>query len=137
MMSVVAGYDSRDPQSSNTSVPDYVQDLGNSLKGLRIGIPANYYNEDVDDDVTAAIDDSCQVFRHLGAELIEVTVPDPGLTMRLGQLILAAEAAALHEKWLAENGRTTTRSPFVPRWSPDFLFQRPGTLRHCGCGVRC
>ena len=35
-------------------------------------------------------------------EFIEVTVPDPGLTMRLGQLILAAEAAALHEKWLVE-----------------------------------
>ena len=117
MMSVVAGYDSRDPQSSNASVPDYEQDLGNSLKGLRIGIPANYYNEDVDDDVTAAIDDSCQVFQHLGAELIEVTVPDPGLTMRLGQLILAAEAAALHEKWLAERPddyQIAVRAPMEP-----------------------
>ena len=102
MMSVVAGYDSRDPQSANVPVPDFEQGLDNSLKGLRIGIPANYYNEDVDKDVSAGLEDARQVFKGLGAEVIEVTIPDPGLTMRLGQLILAAEAAALHEKWLAE-----------------------------------
>jgi len=117
MMSVVAGYDSHDPQSANVPVPDFEQGLDDSLKGLRIGIPENYYNEDVDDDVSAGLEEARLIFQGLGAELIEVTIPDPELTMRLGQLILAAEAAALHEKWLAERPddyQIAVRAPMEP-----------------------
>ena len=117
MMGVVAGYDSRDPQSSSAAVPDYNQGLENSLKGVRVGVATNYYNEDVDEDVAAGMEASRDVFQGLGANFIEVTVPDPGLTMRLGQLILAAEAAALHEKWLVERPddyQIAIRAPMEP-----------------------
>ena len=117
MMSAVAGYDPRDPQASREPVPDYESGLENSVKGLRMGIATNFYNEDVDDDVAAAMAQAREVFQGLGAELVEVAVPDPGLAMRLGQLILAAEAAALHEKWLAERPddyQIAIRSPMEP-----------------------
>tara|TARA_A100001037_G_scaffold253369_2_gene237937 strand:+ start:2291 stop:3703 length:1413 start_codon:yes stop_codon:yes gene_type:complete len=102
MMSAIAGYDPRDPQSHHAPVPDYEDGIESSLKGLRIGVAKNYYNEDIDDDVAAGIEVARAVFADLGAELVEVEIPDPSLAMSLGQLILAAEAAALHEKWLAE-----------------------------------
>lgn len=102
MMAVVAGYDPNDPQSIDTPVPDYEAGLENSLKGLRIGIATNYYNEDVDDDVAAAMEAAREIYRGLGAELIEIAVPDPAVAMGLSMLILAAQAASLHEKWLVE-----------------------------------
>ncbi len=102
MMAVVSGYDPRDPQASREPVPGYEGGLENSLRGLKIGVATNYYNEDVADEVSAAMAEARTVFEGLGAELVEVAVPDPALAMRLGQLILAAEAAALHEKWLSE-----------------------------------
>ena len=117
MMSAVAGYDARDPQASREPVPDYESGLENGLEGLRLGVATNYYNEDVDDDVAAAMAESREVFQGLGAELVEIAVPDSGLAMRLGMLILAAEAAALHEKWLAERPddyQIAIRSPMEP-----------------------
>ena len=117
MMSIIAGYDPRDPQSHNAPVPDYEDGIESSLTDLRIGIAKNYYNEDIDDDVAAGMEAARCVFKSLGAELVEVEVPDSNLVMRLGQLILAAEAAALHEKWLAERPddyQIAVRAPMEP-----------------------
>ena len=116
-MTAIAGFDPRDPQSSAEPVPDYEEGLETSLKGLRIGVAANYYNEDIDESVARGMAHSREVFRALGAEPVEVSVPNPALAMRLGQLILAAEAAALHEKWLAERPddyQVAIRAPMEP-----------------------
>ena len=116
-MTVVAGFDPHDPRSSAEPVPDYEEGLEKSLKGLRIGIAANYYEEDVDESVARGMAHSREVFRALGAEPVEVRVPDPALAMRLGQLVVAAEAAALHEKWLAERPgdyQIAIRAPIEP-----------------------
>ena len=116
-MTAIAGFDPRDPQSSAEPVPDYEERLETSLKGLRIGVAANYYNEDIDESVARGMAHSREVFRALGAEPVEVSVPNPALAMRLGQLILAAEAAALHEKWLAERPddyQVAIRAPMEP-----------------------
>jgi len=117
MMSIIAGYDPRDPQSHHAPVPDYESGIELNLKDLRIGIAKNYYNEDIDDDVAAGMEAAQGVFATLGAELVEVEIPDPTLAMRLGQLILAAEAAALHEKWLVERPsdyQIAVRAPMEP-----------------------
>ena len=117
MMTAIAGFDSRDPQSSSEPGSDYEEELEQTLKGLRVGVATNYYNEDIDENVAKGMADSREVFRTLGAELVEVSVPDPGLAMRLGQLILAAEAAALHGKWLAERPddyQIAIRAPMEP-----------------------
>jgi aspartyl-tRNA(Asn)/glutamyl-tRNA(Gln) amidotransferase subunit A len=117
LMSVIAGPDPRDPETSAEPVPDYEAGLERPLRGRRIGLPTTYYNEGLDDDVAAARAESADVFRRLGAEVVDVDIPDPSIAMRLAQLLLAAEAAALHERWLLERPQdfsVVVRAPIEP-----------------------
>jgi aspartyl-tRNA(Asn)/glutamyl-tRNA(Gln) amidotransferase subunit A len=93
----MAGHDSADPASSTRPVEDYVGALESSVRGLRIGVPRNYFFEDADQDVVRAFESALGVLRSLGAEVRDLTVPSFDLS-RSFFLILAAEAFAYHEQ---------------------------------------
>ncbi len=122
ILGVISGYDSRDPQSMNVLVPDYESGLENSLKGVRIGVARNFFCENLSEDVSIAMANVQQVYSELGAILVEVSVPDPNIASKLGMLVVAAQAASLHEEWLVNNPeqyQISTRTPmetglFVP-----------------------
>ncbi len=97
----MAGYDPRDATSSRAPVPDYEAALEGALRGVRIGLPANYYGDGMSEPVRAALQAAQQVFRDLGAELREVRLPDHDLLYPLGNLLSRTEAAAAHREWLA------------------------------------
>lgn len=73
ILNAIAGFDIEDPTSLDTEVPDFTSAIGRDVKGLRIGIDANY-NAQVDPEVGAALQQSAEVLARLGAELFDVDV---------------------------------------------------------------
>ena len=97
LLAGMAGHDAADPACSTRPVDDYVGALGGSVRGLRVGVPRNYFFEDVDAEIVRAFEDALGVLRKLGAEVRDLTVPSFDLS-RSFFLILAAEAFAYHEQ---------------------------------------
>ena len=103
MLGVIAGLDPNDPTSSDEPVPDYEKGLeGASVRGLRIGVPTSYYYDHATEAVRSALEASLDVFKSLGAEIVEVEVPDHDLIRELFGTLVRAEAANIHAKWFAE-----------------------------------
>jgi aspartyl-tRNA(Asn)/glutamyl-tRNA(Gln) amidotransferase subunit A len=92
----MAGHDPADPASAVHPVDDYVGALEGSVRGLRIGVPRNYFFDEVDPEIVKAFDDAMGTLKHLGAEVRDLTIPTFDLS-RAFFLILVAEAYAYHQ----------------------------------------
>jgi len=113
MLSVMAGFDARDPTVANVPVPDYTTALTGSLEGLRIGVPTEYFFDtpELDEEMKAAVLAGVEVLRAGGAVVREVTVPHANAAKNANNLIMAAEALAYHhddlrDRW-TDYGRFT------------------------------
>jgi aspartyl-tRNA(Asn)/glutamyl-tRNA(Gln) amidotransferase subunit A len=102
LLGVIAGEDPLDATSSARPVDDYEAACGRDPKGLRLGVPKTYYDEALHPDAAAALEAARRQFATLGVELVEVDVPDHEPINMLWQIVLSAEAAAIHRKWLRE-----------------------------------
>src|ERR1700730_17704503 len=104
MLQVIAGHDPADPASADEPVPDYGAMLGKDVKGLRIGVIRHFYTKDVaaDPKQVDALDAAVRLFAEAGAATAEITLPPLQDFSACGQIILAAEAYAVHERWLKE-----------------------------------
>jgi aspartyl-tRNA(Asn)/glutamyl-tRNA(Gln) amidotransferase subunit A len=101
MLQVVAGYDARDLISSETSVSNYTAKLTGDIKGLRLGVPKQFFPEYTDPDVKAAFDAAVKVLAGLGARIEEVKLPSlDDVWSTIAQVILNGEANAWHEPYL-------------------------------------
>jgi aspartyl-tRNA(Asn)/glutamyl-tRNA(Gln) amidotransferase subunit A len=97
-----AGHDPADPASSRAPVHDYVAPIGREVRGVKIGVPRNYFFDGVDPEVGRAFEDALGTLRKLGAEVRDVQIPSmAGAPSFL--LILMAEAYAYHERDLREH----------------------------------
>ena len=102
LLGVVAGHDPQDATSSTAPVPDYeAQTLAPDIRGLRVGVPRNYYYDTVEPEVKALLDESLRELAGLGAEIVEVTVPHHDHIAHLQHVIQTSEAATLHADWIA------------------------------------
>ncbi len=120
----IAGHDPDDPTTSREPVGDYLADIEGGVTGLRLGVPSNHFFDDVDDDVREAIEASIEVFRKLGAEIVEVEVPGIKHGFALGEVLGRVEAATYHSTWLRERPEdygTQTRNRLMQG------FYYPGT----------
>jgi aspartyl-tRNA(Asn)/glutamyl-tRNA(Gln) amidotransferase subunit A len=104
MLQVIAGHDPADPASAAEPVPDFGAMLGHDVKGLRIGVIRHFYTTDVagDPEQVDALDAAVRLFAEAGAITTEITLPPLPDFSACGQIILAAEAYAVHEQWLKE-----------------------------------
>jgi aspartyl-tRNA(Asn)/glutamyl-tRNA(Gln) amidotransferase subunit A len=102
LMRVIAGPDSNDATCSSERVPDYEKELTGNVKGLRVGVPKNYYYDDSSADVRRRMQASLEALESLGARLVEIKVPDPQRLLDLSNVISQPEVAAVHGKWLRE-----------------------------------
>ena len=102
LLRVIAGADANDSTSEQVAVPDYERTIEDPLTGLRIGRPTNFFYDNLDDERCAKLDASLDVLRQLGAEIVDVAVPDLAPVFAAAQLVLKAEATALHERWMIE-----------------------------------
>src|SRR5438034_1694988 len=104
MLQVMAGADPRDPTAAASPVPDYTKALTGNVKGLRIGVPAEYFFDRVHPETEAALRRALSLLKDLGAVLVDVRVRNAALCGAASSIILNSEAAAYHEKRLKESG---------------------------------
>jgi len=94
LLQAIAGYDPLDSTSVDTPVPDYAAGLIPDLKGVRIGLPKEYFIAGLDGDVHAAVEAAVAACRALGAEIIEVSLPHTEYAVACYYLIATAEASS-------------------------------------------
>jgi aspartyl-tRNA(Asn)/glutamyl-tRNA(Gln) amidotransferase subunit A len=90
----IAGRDPMDSTSAETPVPDYVQELGKPVKGLRVGVPKEYFGEGLDAEVRAAIEAAIQKLAALGCEVTPVSLPHTSYAVPCYYIIATAEASS-------------------------------------------
>jgi len=94
LLSVMAGFDPRDSTSVERPVPDYSAGLGRDLKGLRIGLPREYFGEGLAADVGSAVEAALARYRELGAETVEIGLPNSTLAVPCYYVLAPAEASS-------------------------------------------
>ena len=99
MLQVIAGYDPLDPSTVPVPVPDFSEFLGQTLSGLKMGIPTNYYFDMLDPEVEAAVRKAIDTLVELGAEVRDVSLPSMEYA---GALRIAgmADSVVTHEPYL-------------------------------------
>jgi aspartyl-tRNA(Asn)/glutamyl-tRNA(Gln) amidotransferase subunit A len=103
MLQCIAGADPRDRTASAAPVPDYTKALSGGVKGLRVGVPTEYFFDHVHPETEAALRRANSLLKELGALLVDVKVRDAVLCGSVSSIILGSESAAYHEKRLKEN----------------------------------
>src|SRR5437762_4120103 len=94
LMNAIAGHDSRDSTSLDGPVPDYAQNLGRDLKGIRIGLPKEYMIKGVDPVVKSAVMTAVKQLSSLGAAIAEVSLPHTDYAISVYYILATAEASA-------------------------------------------
>ena len=99
MLNIVAGYDPMDSTTVDVAVPDYSKALTMPTAKLRLGVPRMLFFDNLDPEVSKAVDAAMLVLRKLTASVADTTLPSSG---NPGQL-WTPEAYAYHAKWIAES----------------------------------
>jgi aspartyl-tRNA(Asn)/glutamyl-tRNA(Gln) amidotransferase subunit A len=94
LLNVIAGYDEMDSTSVDKAVPDYGKSLLSNVKGLRIGIPKEYFVEGLDRDVRSRITEAILLFKELGAGFKEISLPYTGYAVSVYYIIGSSEASS-------------------------------------------
>jgi aspartyl-tRNA(Asn)/glutamyl-tRNA(Gln) amidotransferase subunit A len=94
VLKTIAGFDKRDSTSADKNVPDYEKSLNNSLEGLKIGIPKEYFSEGLDDGVKQNILNAIKEFESLGATLKEVNLPHAKFAIPAYYIIAPCECSS-------------------------------------------
>ena len=94
LLGVMAGFDERDSTSINQPVPDYVASLGESIKGLRIGVVRQHFDKGLDEQCGARVRDAIAVLESLGATTIEVDLPNLDLSVPTYYVVAPAECSS-------------------------------------------
>jgi aspartyl-tRNA(Asn)/glutamyl-tRNA(Gln) amidotransferase subunit A len=94
LLNAIAGHDKRDSTSVPEPVPDYTQCLKTDLKGLRLGIPKEYYVEGMQPEVAAAMKSAIKKLEELGATIEEVSLPHTPYVLAVYYIIAPSEASA-------------------------------------------
>jgi len=103
MLQVIAGPDPKDPTAAREPVPDYSAALTGQVKGLRIGVPTNYFFDEARPELAVSVRAAVEHLKQMGARVIDVEVPHANLAGSAGWIIAMAEGACFHEKRLKEH----------------------------------
>ena len=132
---LLAGADARDPTCDPRPVPDWMAQLARPVAGLRIGRPRQYFYDECDAEIAAAMEASLEVFRRLGATVVDVDLPDMAPWNAAGTLIIGAEAPQSTANGCAPARRTTPISCAAGS-SRGSRCLPPPTLTRCACAAR-
>jgi aspartyl-tRNA(Asn)/glutamyl-tRNA(Gln) amidotransferase subunit A len=94
MLNVMAGFDERDSTSLNEPVPDFTAGLNHGLKGLKIGLPEEFFGDGLNDEVHKAVDAAIEEYKKLGAEVVSVSLPNSNLAVPCYYVLAPAEASS-------------------------------------------
>jgi len=94
IMNAIAGHDPQDSTCLNEPVPDYTAALGRDLRGVRLGLPKEYMIEGIEPQVKSAIDAAIAQLETLGAEIVDVSLPQTDYAIAVYYILATAEASA-------------------------------------------
>jgi aspartyl-tRNA(Asn)/glutamyl-tRNA(Gln) amidotransferase subunit A len=94
LLGAMAGFDQRDSTSVDRPVDDYRSTLNESLQGLKIGLPREYFGEGLDAGVGTAVEAALDEYRKLGAELVEISLPNTHLAVPAYYVVAPAECSS-------------------------------------------
>lgn len=94
LLEIIAGYDELDPTTANVEVSQYTKTLDRDIKGLVIGLPKEYYSDQLDDEVRGKIEEAKIELEKLGATFKEISLPHTQYAIATYYIISSAEAAS-------------------------------------------
>ncbi len=94
VMRVIAGRDPNDSTSTTATVPDYQAELRKPVKGLRLGIPKEYFGDGMDSEVRKKIEAGLEIYKKLGCELVDIRMPHTDYAIATYYIIATAEASS-------------------------------------------
>src|SRR6266481_4270020 len=94
LLNVMAGFDPRDSTSLDRPVPDYAATINTDIRGLRIGLPREYFGEGLNAEVARAIETAIGEFKKLGAQIVDVALPNSKLAVPCYYVLAPAEASS-------------------------------------------
>ncbi len=94
LLNVMAGFDARDSTSIDREVPDYTATLDADLQGLKIGLPKEFFGEGLEAGVAAAVEAAIDEYRKLGAEVVEISLPNSALAVPAYYVVAPAECSS-------------------------------------------
>lgn len=94
LMNVISGHDAKDSTSANMPAPDYTKALRKDVKGMKIGLPKEYFIEGMDPDVEKAIRSAVKTLEGLGAKVVEVSLPHTDYAVATYYILATSEASS-------------------------------------------
>ena len=94
LLQTIAGYDPNDATSAQVPVDDYTQALEPDMRGIRLGVPQEYFGPGLQPEVERAVRAALDVWRQLGAEIVDVSMPHTEYALPVYYLLAPAEASA-------------------------------------------
>jgi len=94
LLNEMAGFDTRDSTSVERDVPDYTASLNDSIEGLKIGLPKEYFSEGLDPQVARTIEDAIKTYESLGATIKDITLPNTKLAVPTYYVVAPAECSS-------------------------------------------
>lgn len=94
ILSQIAGYDRNDGTSRKGESTDYLSKMGMDIKGVRIGMPEEFFSDGIEENVKKSVLDAADVYRSMGAEIVSVSLPSLKYAVSAYYLISSAEAAS-------------------------------------------
>ena len=94
LLQVISGFDPLDSTSSKEPVPDFSANLSRGVKGLRIGVPKEYFVKGMDKDVEQSVRDAIKKFKSLGATIIDISLPHTQYALAVYYILMPAEVSS-------------------------------------------
>lgn len=94
LQSLICGYDKMDATSKNIAYPDYYANIKNNVKGLKIGVPKEYFGEGIDSEVKESVYSAIRLMEQNGAEIKEISLPSTEYAINTYYIIASAEASS-------------------------------------------
>src|SRR5215471_5133773 len=125
-LEIIAGFDHFDSTSADTAVDEFVKHLDQPIKGIKIGIPKEYFIPGLDPEVRAKIEAGMRVYENLGCEIQEISLPHTEYAVATYYLIATAEASSNLARYDGVR--------YGPRGSGNSLQEMYRSTRHDGFG---
>ncbi len=94
VLNSMAGFDLRDSTCIDREVPDYTANINDSIKGLKIGLPKEFFAEGLDEGVARVIQSALSEYQKMGAELVDISLPNSGLSVPTYYVVAPAECSS-------------------------------------------
>jgi len=94
LLNAMSGFDPKDSTSLEKEVPDYTADLNKPLKGLKIGLPKEYFGEGLGDEINTVVQKAIEEYKTMGAEIKEISLPNTHLAVPVYYVVAPAECSS-------------------------------------------